>query len=75
MLQGWTYFKAGSCPDCGDAYAALYVATLPNERQHIGGHFPPLCKSCAQKYTLEVVCKAHRVPLRIHDARCKLCPK
>jgi hypothetical protein len=74
-MEGWKYFKAGTCPDCHDASASLYVATLPRETQHIGGHFPPICLGCAKGYSLEVVCKIHRVPLRIKDIRCKLCPK
>ncbi len=73
--SGWAYFKRGHCPDCDDADSGLYVATLPNEKCHIGGYFPPVCLGCAKKYSLDVICSVHRTPIRVTDARCKLCHK
>ncbi len=83
--SGWRYFKAGACPDCKDAAASLYVAVLDGKLvdvegkqvlrgTHIG-HFPAVCKSCMKNYSLDILCSYHHIPLRIADARCKLCPK
>ena len=84
-VSGWRYFKLGQCPDCHDAQGSLRVPVLDGVLTTSGGreviqgqhlpHFAPVCTSCSEKYSLDVLCEVHKYPLRTVDARCKLCPK
>ena len=85
-VTGWRYFKWGTCPDCGDADAYLRRPVLVGEeftdergRTFLRGafldHFDGVCQGCSVKYTLDVLCESHRYPLKVKDARCKLCPR
>ncbi len=84
-VSGWRYHKRGFCPDCSDADASLYVPVIGGQEIVFDGkptlfgpnipHFTPVCKGCKENYSLDVLCKKHRYPLRTTDARCKVCPK
>lgn len=84
-VTGWRYHGRGACLECGNADAALHVAVIEGTLEVSGekmvvrgehlGHFPPVCKSCTTKFSLDMMCATHRYPIRISDGRCKLCPK
>ncbi len=78
-VSGWRYLKRGECPECQDGDCALKVPVIEGsivEGSLTGSHLPhfaPICSSCTKKYTLDILCEKHRLPLRIADARCPLC--
>lgn len=83
-VSGWKYLKWGSCGDCGDAQGRLHMPVLEGEFYNDGGtkqrirgphlpHFRPVCLSCTDKYSLDILCDKHRLPLKFTDQRCQLC--
>lgn len=67
MVSGWRYLKMGQCADCSEAGARLYVPETDTP------HFDATCKGCCKKYSLDVICKEHRLPLQVETGACKLC--
>lgn len=84
-VSGWRYLKMGECPECGDAEGLLQVPVVEGRMEKMGekeilkgGHIPhfrPVCKRCSKKYTLDVLCSEHKLPVRVSDQRCQLCVK
>ncbi len=80
-VTGWKYLKMGQCADCSEAGARLFVAVLDGTKredsecvtgEHIP-HFEPVCKRCSGRYSLDVICNEHRLPLKVETGCCKLC--
>lgn len=80
-VSGWKYLKLGQCADCSEAGAQLFVPVLEGFKIEgldlVGGmhipHFNAVCKRCTTRYSLDVICDKHRLPLRIETGSCKLC--
>ncbi len=80
-ITGWKYLKMGQCSDCHEAGARLVVPVLDGVKSetssYVNGehipHFQPVCKKCSEKYSLDVICGIHRLPLRTATGTCKLC--
>lgn len=36
-------------------------------------NFHPVCSNCAKKYSLDILCDTHRLPLRVSDSGCQRC--
>lgn len=68
-VSGWRYLKQGECGDCHDAQSKLYVPTTDGAEYP---HFTPTCKECLKKYSLDILCNLHRLPVRL-DGHCQLC--
>lgn len=80
--SGWKYLRLGECSLCHEAGTMLLVPVIegavPLEgRGLVTGehlpHFEPVCRSCSSKFTLDVLCSTHRLPLLCDTARCRLC--
>jgi len=84
-VSGWRYYKMGSCDCCKNADARLYVPVVDGKMEkfieegpetlrgpHLG-HFVPICKKCTDKYSLDILCSTHKLPVALSDQRCQLC--
>lgn len=38
-------------------------------------HFEPVCRRCSAGFILHIICSAHRLPLLVDKASCRLCLK
>jgi hypothetical protein len=81
-VPGWKYLRLGECSMCHEAGAMLYVPVIENAipikgRDTVTGehlpHFEPVCKSCRGRFSLDVLCSTHRLPLLASSAGCRNC--
>ena len=79
---GWKYLKLGECSVCHEAGAMLFVPVIENAvpvegRSLVTGehlpHFDPVCDRCRNKFSLDVLCSTHRLPLLVATAGCRKC--
>lgn len=80
-ITGWKYLKMGQCSECHEAGARLFVPVLDGTKsessEYVNGehipHFDPVCKQCTKRFSLDIICSVHRLPLKVETGACKLC--